>query len=183
MMKTMGNSFWICRECEESDNTMKSVVDSINSIKKGQEEQKAELIAIKKGQEEGKAERAEQQTEREKVIEGLKAVEVVAKKLEQIEVVQEAHDKRLKAHDELIKNNKLKAEEDGKRIKTLEDQIQNTSSSGDPSVGDLRQCNAVAKEVRELEKREKNLVFFNVPEASEQENDEVERKVNDGAKS
>ena len=74
MMKAMAKSMriWLCRECEENDADLKAVVDSIKVMKKGQEEQRAELSAIKKGQEEEKAERAKQQEEREKVLEGFR---------------------------------------------------------------------------------------------------------------
>ena len=40
----------------------------------------------------------------------------------------------------------------------------------------MRQCNAVAREVREMEKREKNIILFNVPEANEGEEDDGKRR-------
>ena len=128
---------------------------------------KSELGTIRQSQE-------EQQTEREQVLEGLKAVEAVVKKLDRIEAVQETHEQRISTHDEEIKTNSLKREEGEKRIKKLEDQVRNI----DPQTFDLRQCNAVAKEVREIEKRVKNVVFFNVPEAAgeEEENEEAQKK-------
>lgn len=36
----------------------------------------------------------------------------------------------------------------------------------------MRQCNAVAREVGEMEKREKRIVFFNVPESTEKEEED-----------
>merc|ERR1712087_281411 len=60
MMKAMGKSFWTCGACEADDANLKAVVDSIKSIKKGQEEQKAEMRTIKKGQEEERSDRQEQ---------------------------------------------------------------------------------------------------------------------------
>ena len=102
MMKIRGKSFWTCGNCEAQDADMKAVVDSVNLMKKGQEEQKAELRAIKKGQEEHRMERAEQQAERKKVLEGLKAVEAVAKKLQEIETKQEKHDERLNQHEDVL---------------------------------------------------------------------------------
>ena len=36
----------------------------------------------------------------------------------------------------------------------------------------MRQCNAVAREVREMEKREKKIVIFNVPESTEKEEED-----------
>ena len=104
MMKVMGKLFWTCKDCEAQDADMKAVIDSVKLMKKGQEEQKAELRAIKKGQEEQRKERAEQQEEWKKVIEGLKAVEVVAKKLEEIETKQEKHDERLNLQEDAIGN-------------------------------------------------------------------------------
>ena len=66
MMKTMGKSYWTCNECEGKDADMKAVLELMKSIK-------TEPSSIKEGQ-------AEQQAEREQVLEGLKAVEAVAKK-------------------------------------------------------------------------------------------------------
>ena len=121
MMKSMGKSFWTCKGCEGKAADLKSVVNSISSIK-------TELNTLKKGQEKQQTERAEQQAERAdhkaeraKVLEGLKAVETVARRMEKVE----------------------------------------------------EQCNAVAKEVREMERREKNVVIFNVPEPKEGEEDET----------
>ena len=54
-------------------------------------------------------------------------------------------------------------------------------SKFDQNVFDLRRCNAVVKEVREVEKRVKNIVIFNVPDSKEKEEKdrgkEDERKV------
>ena len=41
---------------------------------------------------------------------------------------------------------------------------------------DLRRCNAVVKEVREVEKRVKNIVVFNVPDSKEKEEKDREKK-------
>ena len=171
MMKIRGKSFWTCGNCEAQDADMKAVVDSVNLMKKGQEEQKTELRAIKKGQEEQRAERVKQREEREKVIEGLKVVEAVAKKLERIEEKQEIHEQRLSSHDDAIVKNTRKGEEGERRIKELEDRmekLEKTEKTGE-ETSETRQFNAVVQEVREIERREKNIVVFNVAEPTEEE--------------
>ena len=141
-MRGMGKDFWQCKKCESKGDDMKTVIESMKLIK-------SELGTIRQSQE-------EQQTEREQVLEGLKAVEAVVKKLDRIEAVQETHEQRISTHDEEIKTNSLKREEGEKRIKKLEDQVRNI----DPQTFDLRQCNAVAKEVREIEKKSKKRCLF-----------------------
>ena len=80
MVRGMEKGFWTCNKCETKSTDRKSVLESMKLIK-------TEFCTIKEGQ-------AEQQAEREQVVEGLKAVEAVAKKLERIEEVQESHDQR-----------------------------------------------------------------------------------------
>ena len=154
MMKAMGSSFWQCNECERKGEDMKAVVDSLKMMK-------SEIGEFRK-------EQREQRTERAQVLEGLKRVEVVTKKLEQIEAVQETHGIQLSTHDEAIQRNSGKVDEGEKRIKRLEEQMQKI----DKNAIDLRQCNAVVKEVREIEKRVKNIIIFNVPESKEKEGEE-----------
>ena len=154
VMRSMGKSLWTCNECEGKDADMKAVLESMKSIK-------TELSSIKEGQ-------AEQQVEREQVLEGLKTVKAVAKKLEKIEGVQEKHEQRLSKNEEAIGKNMRKGEEGEKRIKKLEERLEKF----DENATDMRQCNAVAREVREMERREKNIVIFNVPEPTETEEEQ-----------
>ena len=104
-------------------------------------------------------------------MQGLKAVEAVAKKLDKIEDVQETHEQRLSTHDEAIQKNTQKKEDDEKRIRRLEEKMQNI----DQNTIDIRQCNIVAKEVREMERRERNIVIFNVPESREEGEEDAKR--------
>ena len=124
------------------------MIESMNSIK-------SELSTIRQGQ-------TEQQAEREQVLEGLKVVKAVAERMDWIEV-QEKQEQRLALHDGAIKKNSLKTDEGEKRISKLEEKMQKI----DENAVDMRQCNAVAKEVRELMKRENNIVLFNVKESTE----------------
>ena len=205
MMKARGKSFWTCNACEANDDDMKAVVDSIKSIKQGQEEQKAEMSAIKQGQDEQRSDRQEQRKEREKILEGLKAVEVVAKKLEQIETVQEKHEERLDKHEEAVEKNSKRQDDGEKRIERLEDRLEKVEKTNfdglkrleaaekklnEGSVPDkkdngalnMRMTNAVVREVREIEKRKKNIMVWNVPEPAENEEDQKkydEKKVID----
>ena len=166
IMKSMGRSLWTCNECEGKDADMKAVLESMKSIK-------SELCTIKEGQAEQQAERAEQQAERAQVMEGLKAVQAVAKKLEKIETVQTKHEERLGKHDDAILRNTQKWEEGEERLKKLEEQMK---KKPDQNVFDMRRCNAVVKEVREVEKRVRNIVMFNVPDSKEKEEKDREKE-------
>ena len=130
----MGKSFWTCKQCEGKAADFRSVINSINTIK-------TELTTLKKGQAEQQAEtskqQAEQNAERAKVLDGLKAVEKVAKRLDQIEEVQVKHGQKLSTHDDAlglhedsIKRIKSKAEEGEKRMKKMEDQIEKIIQNG-----------------------------------------------------
>ena len=159
--KGMKKSLWMCSKCEEKEADMKAVIDSMGMIR-------TELSSLKQGQAALQTDRAEQQAERTKVIEGLKAVEAVAKRMERIEQVQEKQEERLSATENAVKRNSKKGEEGEKRIKKLEERLEKS----DENTFDMRQCNTVAREVREMERREKNIVIFNVPEPTDTEDDQ-----------
>ena len=168
LMKAMENSIWTCDKCEARVADLKSVIDSVNSMK-------TELSTLKQGQVQQQTERAEQKVERAKVLESLKAVEKVMKRLDKVEETQDKHgqklvkhDNDLSSHEEAIKKNKSRTEEGEKKMKILEDRMQNV----DQKTVEMRHCNAVAREVREMEKREKNLVLFNVPEPTNVEEED-----------
>lgn len=154
MMRSTAKGLFTCSECESKGADMKAVLESMQSIK-------SELGTIKNGQ-------AEQQAERVQVLEGLKVVKEVAKRLERIEDVQDKQEQRLTTNEGAIKVNTQKREDGEKRISLLEERM----GKIDQKAIDMRQCNAVAKEVRELEKREKNIVIFNVPEPTDKEEEE-----------
>ena len=159
-VRGMKKGFWTCNECETKSVDMKAVLESMKSIK-------TELSTIQQGQ-------ADQQSEREQVLESLKVVKAVAEKLDRIETVQESHENRLSSHDEEIKKNTKKREEEEERINRLEERMEKI----DQNAMSMRQCNTVAREVREMEKREKRIVFFNVPESTEkEEEDKIKRDV------
>ena len=88
IVKTMGKEMWTCKECESKNADTKAVLESIKSIK-------SELSTIKEGQAEQQAERAEQQAERAQVLEGLKAVEAVAKRMDGLEKTQADQGERI----------------------------------------------------------------------------------------
>ena len=151
---------WTCNVCEAKEADMKAVIDSMGMIKN-------ELCNLKKGQAVLQTDRVEQQAERAKVMEGLKAVEVVAKRMERIEEVQERQEERLSATEVAVKKNTKKGEEGERRTRKLEERFEKM----DENAVDMRQCNAVAREVREMEKREKKIVIFNVPEPTDAEDE------------
>ena len=151
MVKTMGKDFWTCKACESKTSDMKAVLETIKSIKEDQ---------------------AEQRAEREQVLQSLKTVEAVVKRVERVEEVQEIQEQRISKNEDAIKKHSQKREEGEKRLKKLEDQVEKI----DQSPFDMRQCNAVAREVREMEKREKNVVFFNVAEPKEGEEEDTKKE-------
>ena len=166
VVRGITKGFWTCNDCETKSADMKAVLESMKSIK-------TELCTIKEGQ-------AEQQAEREQVIEGLKTVKEVAKKLERIEVVQEAHEQRLSTHDEAIKKNSQRVEETESRMTSMEKRMEKVSSDEHANV---KLTNAVIREMYNLEKVERNIIIANVPESKEEEaaarKKEDERRVND----
>ena len=160
--KKIGRDVWSCKECEAKSNDMKAVLDSMNTIK-------SELGTIRNEQAEQKAERAE-------VLDGLKTVKEIAKKLDRVEQVQERHGEQLSEHDQAIKENRRRGEEEEQRIKKLEERVEQIGKN-DNDGNEVRQFNAVVQEVRELEKRERNIILFNVPEpAGEEEETEEDRR-------
>ena len=163
MMKSIGKSLWVCDECEAKGEDMKSVIESMRSIK-------TELCTIQKVQ-------TRQDGERSQIVDGLKAVEAVVKKMEKIEETQDRHEQRINSHESAIAKNARKGEEGEDRLKKLEERIEKIEKN-DKNGGesDLRQFNTVVQEVREIEKREKNIVVFNVPESTEGEEEEERRK-------
>ena len=165
VMKAMERCFWKCRECEEKAPDLKFVLDSIKSIhselKKGQDE-------LKKGQD-------DQQKERERVLEGLKVIETVATKIDQIEKVQEAHEEKLSDHTIKLQKGVENHEREKERITAIEERMDKI----DAEALNVRQTNAVVREIREIEKREKNIIFCNVPEP-EDENAEERKKKDEG---
>ena len=172
MMRDLENSFWKCKECITKGKSLQSTLESIqhelSTIKKGQSEQLGErekvieeLNSIKKGQEEAHAERRQ-------VIEGLKKVEDIAKRMDKVEEAQAANKTRLDEQAETIRANTEEVEKVTKKTKELEGRIEKM----DGEAPNIRQTNAVVKEIREIEKREKNLLFCNIPESTSTETEE-----------
>ena len=149
-MGAMGKNCYCCKECEKKSADLKSVLTSIENLA-------SEVKTIKHGQE-------EQQIERERVIEGLKVVETVVRKIESIETVQAVHEERLTAQESATKKNDEKIDEGLKRLEAMEEKLRKTEE-GTPN---MRLTNAVVKEVREIERKEKNFVIWNVPESKEE---------------
>ena len=160
MMKDMGKSIWTCGKCEANDADMKAVLDSMRSIK-------TDLGAITKRQ-------TAQEKGQEKVLEGLKVVESVVKRMEQVEERQDRQEQKLAKHDDEIDKNSRKMQEGENRLKKLEERMELTEKN---DGNEARHFNTVVQEVREIEKRERNVVIFNVKEPmGEEEEKEEDRK-------
>ena len=164
MMRDAGKDFWVCGSCEAKNADLKSVFNSIQSIQ-------TEMSTIKKGQE-------EQQEERERVLAGLKVVETVMKKVENLESVQANQEERLAAQELAKQKSDEKMEAGLKRLEAVEKRLDEGSIANKTNEGSLniRLTNAVVREVREIEKRETNVMVWNIPESKE---DSEEGRKND----
>ena len=151
VMRKAGQDFFTGKKCQAKSADMKAVLESMQSIK-------SELGNIRNAQ-------ADQEAERGQVLEGLKAV---AKRHNRIEKVQEEQDQCLTKHDEAIDNNTRRREEGEEKIKKLKERMKKIDQN---AIG-MRQCKVVAREVREMEKRERRIVIFNVPESTEREEED-----------
>ena len=164
-MGAMGKNFYCCKDCKNKSADLKSVLTSIENLA-------SEVKTIKNGQD-------EQQVERERVIEGLKVFEAVVKKIESIETVQAVHEERLTAQETATKENDDKITAGLKRLEEVEDKLRKME---DGSLN-MRLTNAVVKEVREIERKEKNFLEWNIPESKEEAAEDRkkydESKVND----
>ena len=95
-------------------------------------------------------------------------MEDIAKRVDKVEEAQVANKTRLDEQAETIKTNVEEVEKMAKKTKELEERI----GKMDGEAPNIRQTNAVVKEIREIEKREKNLLFCNIPESTSTETEE-----------
>ena len=151
----MDRCFWKCKECERKSTSLKEVMESIRSIRS----------EMKKSQ-------VDQEKEREKVLEGLKVMETVAIKIDKIEKVQEEHEERLNDHSAKIQKGAENLVVEKERITAVEERMNKI----DADALNVRQTNAVVREIREIEKREKNIIICNVPESEDESAEERKRK-------
>ena len=150
----MEKSLWSCEECENKTVAMKTVLDKIENLH-------SEMVGIKKGQE-------GQQAEQERVLEGIKIVETVVRKMEDIEKTQADQGERLLEQEASTRKNSEKIEETEKRTTAIEERLERIDSD----AVNVRTTNAVIREMREIEKAERNLMISNVPESSSSEAEE-----------
>ena len=151
IVKGMGKEMWTCKKCELKNSDMKTVIESMNSIK-------SELSTIKDGQ-------AEQQTERARVLEGLKSVEAVVKRMDSIEKTQTDQGERLLEQEVKTGKNAEKIEETARKTEAIEKRLAGMEGE---TVG-VKVTNAVVRELREMEKNDRNLIIANIPESSAEE--------------
>lgn len=103
-------------------------------------------------------------------------VEAVTKRMDRIEDVQEKQDQRLSTNEVAIKENAKKVEEGEKRTSIIEKKLEMINSD----AVNVKQINAVVRELRDIENTRKNLVICNLPESSNE--DPNERKKDDEKK-
>ena len=159
MMKKAGKQLWQCSPCETKDNDIKSVLVSIRD----------EMKILKQGQE-------EQQAEREQVIKGLAMVESVAKRVEAVESAQANLETIVGDHGTSLNQQDCRLKESDARITALEDKVK----MFDSDAINIRQVNAAVRELREVEKRGRNFIIYNVPESKAETSEE--RKTYDEGK-
>ena len=114
------------------------------------------------------------------MLEGIKVVETVVKRMEDIEKTQVEHGERLQEQEAITKKHKEKIEEtverttamekklddiDSKKIGSMEERMRKIESS----ALDVKLTNAVVKEIRQMEKNEKNFMVWNVAESPSDE--------------
>ena len=158
MLRATGKDFYCCKNCESKSADLKLVLKSIENLT-------TDVKTIKDGQE-------EQQVEREKVIEGLKVVETVVKRIEAIETIQADHTERLEKNELDTKRNEENVEKNSNKIDSIEERL----SKIEAGASNVRVTNAVVKEIREIEKREKNIMVWNVPELTEGDEEEKRKR-------
>lgn len=161
MMRDSGQEFWACGVCQKKNTDLKTVLDSIQT----------EISTIKKGQD-------EQQEERVRVLEGLKMVETVVKKIENIESVQAGHGERLTVQETASKSNAEKVDESLKRLAAVEDKM----AKMDDDAVNIRLTNAVVREVLQIERNDKNVMVWNIPEPTGDEAEDRKRDDEDKVK-
>ena len=151
-VKKMGKDVWSCSECEGKAAVMKTVLDKIDTLH-------TEMVVIKKGQE-------GQQVEQERVLDSIKIVETVVKRMEDIEKTQTDHGERLLVQEESTRKNKEKIEETESRTTAIEKRLEQISSDDHVNV---KLTNAVIREMYNLDMIEKNVIIANLPESKEEE--------------
>ena len=162
MMRTEGKSLWTCGDCEKKTVAMKTVLDKIENLH-------TEIVVIKKGQE-------GQQAEQERVLEGIKIVETVVKRMEDIEKTQADHGARLLEQETSTRKNGEKIDETEKRTSAIERRLEQIDSD----AVSVKMTNAVIRELHNVEKAERNFLISNVQESSS--TDAQERKKEDESK-
>ena len=150
-VRKLGKDVWCCGECEGKTAVMKTVIDKIETLH-------TEMVNIKKGQE-------GQQAEQERVLESIKVVETVVKRMEVIEKTQTDHGERLLEQEANTRKNIEKIEETEKRTEAIEKRL----AGMDGETVSVKVTNAVVRELREMEKNDRNLVIANIPESLAEE--------------
>ena len=151
VVRTMGKEMWCCSDCESKTAVMKSVLEKIETLH-------TEMVDIKKGQE-------GQQAEQERVLEGIKVVETVVKRMEGLEKVQAEHGEKLVQQEASIRKNYEKIDQTELRTTAIEKRLETMK----PDTVNVLQTNAIVRELRQMESNERNIVICNVPESSEEE--------------
>ena len=159
MMRNAGQEFWGCQSCEAKSADLKSVLDSIQNIH-------SEMVVIKENQD-------GQKVEQERMLEGIKVVESVVKRMEDIEKTQADHGERIIAQETSTRQNRDKIDETEKRTTAIEKRLEKMSEN----AVNVKQTNAIIRELKDLEKKGRNFIIANLPESLEE--DDEERKKED----
>ena len=143
MMRNSGQALWECSSCGAKSADLKSVLDSIQNIH-------SEMVDIKKNQD-------GQKVEQERMMEGIKKVETVVCRIEEIEKVQAGHEKRLDEQEARTLKNTKNIGETEQRTTAVEKRLERLESDG----VSVKQTNAIIRELRAIDKADRNFFIAN----------------------
>ena len=151
MMRNSGQALWECSSCGAKSADLKSVLDSIQNIH-------SEMVVIKQNQD-------GQKVEQERMLEGIKKVETVVKRMEVIEKVQADHGKRLDEQEVRTQKNTKNIDETEQRTSAVERRLERLEADG----VSVKQTNAIIRELRAIDRADRNFLIANLPESKEEE--------------
>ena len=194
-LKLLTGCSWKCKTCVAKKDELKSLLETMQSKietmqSKNETMQSKIQSEIRLGHEENKK-------EREKIMEGLKSLESVSRRVDTVEEKQAEIKENMEKDRQERKSEITEINKEFGRFTTVSAQvskiqesvtsqderiskIENRTEEHHPGKPDIRQTNAIIREIREIESRGKNLILNNIPESTN-ENAE-ERKSEDVTK-
>jgi len=155
-IRKIKNCKWKCKSCEEKADDIKALIESMqNEMREGREENKRDRESMRKEMREG---REEDRKDRDRIYEGLKTVEDLSKRMDNVEEKQESQKDQILTHDKIIK-------QQVDQIKELEQKVSD-------SIDMDQLINKAAVETAERERRGRNFLVHYLAEADSPDPDE-----------